>query len=382
MGKSLQVSVVDQEKLGQWIAAHGTPQQVALRCRIVVEAAGGKSDLAIAKQLSVNRHTVNLWRKRFLAEGLDGLWDIAPGRGRKPTYEIDKIAAVVDATLQTRPAGMTHWSCRTMAQSQGIGKSTVSNIWRAHKLQPHRTKTFKLSRDPKFLEKTTDVVGLYLNPPQEAVVLCVDEKSHIQALDRTQPALPIKKGRCGTMTHDYKRNGTTTLFAALDTLKGRVVGECHSRHRHREFLKFLRRLDIEFPGQVPLHLVMDNYGTHQHEKVKQWLKRHPRFVPHFVPTSSNWLNLVERWFGHLDNKAIRRGVFRSVADLQESIDAFLAAWNTDPKPFVWTATVESIQEKLNRCRQTLEKIQPGCTSPKSRKRVPTLSSYLLDTTLG
>jgi len=345
MGKSLQVSVVDQEKLGQWIAAHGTPQQVALRCRIVVEAAGGKSDLAIAKQLSVNRHTVNLWRKRFLAEGLDGLWDIAPGRGRKPTYEIDKIAAVVDATLQTRPAGMTHWSCRTMAQSQGIGKSTVSNIWRAHKLQPHRTKTFKLSRDPKFLEK-------------------------IQALDRTQPALPIKKGRCGTMTHDYKCNGTTTLFAALDTLKGRVVGECHSRHRHREFLKFLRRLDIEFPGQVPLHLVMDNYGTHQHEKVKQWLKRHPRFVPHFVPTSSSWLNLVERWFGHLDNKAIRRGVFRSVADLQESIDAFLAAWNTDPKPFVWTATVESIQEKLNRCRQTLEKIQPGCTSPKSRKRVP------------
>jgi len=201
-------------------------------------------------------------------------------------------------------------------------------------------------------------------------------------MDRTQPGLPIKKGRCGTMTHDYKRNGTTTLFAALDTLKGRVVGECHSRHRHQEFLKFLRRLDIEFPGQVPLHLVMDNYGTHKHEKVKQWLKRHPRFVPHFVPTSSNWLNLVERWFGHLDNKAIRRGVFRSVADLQESIDAFLAAWNTDPKPFVWTATVESIQEKLNRCRQTLEKIQPGCTSPKSRKRVPTLSSYLLDTTLG
>ena len=269
-----------------------------------------------------------------------------------------------------------------MAESQGVSKSTVNNIWRAHKLQPHRAKKFKLSRDPKFLEKTTDVVGLYLNPPQEAVVLCVDEKSHIQALDRTQPALPIKKGRCGTMTHDYKRNGTTTLFAALDTLKGRVVGECHSRHRHREFLKFLRRLDIEFPGQVPLHLVMDNYGTHKHEKVKQWLKRHPRFVPHFVPTSSSWLNLVERWFGHLDNKAIRRGVFRSVADLQESIDAFLAAWNTDPKPFVWTATVESIQEKLTRCRQTMEKIQPGCTSPKSRKRVPPLSSYLLDITLG
>ena len=237
MGKSCQVSAVDREKLGQWIAAHGTPQQVALRCRIVVAAAAGKSDVAIAEELAVSRHTVNLWRKRFSAEGLDGLWDIAPGRGRKPVYEIDKIAAIVDATLQTKPAGMTHWSCRTMAQSQGIGKSTVNNIWRAHKLQPHRTKTFKLSRDPKFLEKMTDVVGLYLNPPQEAVVLCVDEKSQIQALDRTQPGLPIKKGRCGTMTHDYKRNGTTTLFAALDTLKGRVVGECHSRHRHQEFLK-------------------------------------------------------------------------------------------------------------------------------------------------
>ena len=255
-----------------------------------------------------------------------------------------------------------------MAESQGVSKSTVNNIWRAHKLQPHRTKKFKLSRDPKFLEKMTDVVGLYLNPPQEAIVLCIDEKSQIQALDRTQPGLPIKKGRCGTMTHDYKRNGTTTLFAALETLQGKVVGECHQRHRHQEFLKFLRRLDREFPGKGPLHLVMDNYGTHKHEKVREWLKRHPRFVPHFVPTSSSWLNLVERWFGHLDNKAIRRGVFLSVADLQASIEAFLTAWNQDPKPFVWTATVESIQEKLTRCRRTLEQIQPGCTSPKSRKR--------------
>ena len=189
-----------------------------------------------------------------MTKGLDGLWDIAPGRGRKPTYPIDKIAAIVDATLQTKPAGMTHWSCRTMAQSQGVSKSTVNNIWRAHNLQPHRTETFKLSRDPKFLEKMTDVVGLYLNPPQQAIVLCVDEKSQIQALDRTQPGLPIKKGRCGTMTHDYKRNGTTTLFAALETLQGKVVGECHERHRHQEFLKFLRRLNIEFPGNVPFHL--------------------------------------------------------------------------------------------------------------------------------
>ena len=299
MGKSVQLSTVEQQKIEQWIAAHGTPQQVALRCRIVMSAAAGESDVAIAQRLAVNRNTVILWRKRFGDEGLDGLWNIAPGRGRKPLYPIDKIAAIVDATLQTKPAGMTHWSCRTMADSQGVSKSTVNNIWRAHNLQPHRTKTFKLSRDPKFLEKMTDVVGLYLNPPQQAIVLCVDEKSQIQALDRTQPGLPIKPGRCGTLTHDYKRNGTTTLFAALETLQGKVVGECHARHRHQEFLKFLRLLDTEFPGDIPLHLIMDNYGTHKHAKVKAWLKRHPRFVSHFVPTSSSWMNLVERWFGHL-----------------------------------------------------------------------------------
>src|ERR1022692_2670320 len=370
MALSSSLSVSEQQQIQQWVAAHGTPQQVALRCRIVLVAADGQSDVAIAQQLSVNRKTVILWRQRFSEQRLDGLWEIAPGRGRKPNYDTDKIAAIVNATLQTKPEGMTHWSCRTMAQSQGVSKSTINNIWRAHNLQPHRTKTFKLSRDPKFLEKMTDVVGLYLNPPQQAIVLCVDEKSQIQALDRTQPGLPIKKGRCGTMTHDYKRNGTTTLFAALETLEGKVVGECHQRHRHQEFLKFLRRLNAEFPGDVPLHLIMDNYGTHKHAKVKAWMKRNPRFVPHFVPTSSSWMNLVERWFGHLDNKAIRRGVFLSVADLQTSIEAFLTVWNQNPKPFVWTATVESIQEKLTRCRRTLEQIQPGCTSPKSRKRKP------------
>jgi transposase len=252
-----------------------------------------------------------------------------------------------------------------MARSQGVSKSTINNIWQAHQLKPHRVKTFKLSRDPKFLEKMTDVIGLYLNPPEQAIVLCVDEKSQIQALDRTQPGLPIKKDRCGT---GHKRNGTTTLFAALEVLQGKVIGQCHQRHRHQEFLKFLRTLDQEFPGKVPLHLVMDNYGTHKHEKVRNWLKRHPRFVLHFVPTSSSWLNLVERWFGHLDQKAIRRGVFRSVEELKASIDASLTAWNKDPKPFVWTATVESITEKLSRCRRTLEKIQPACTSPRSRKR--------------
>src|SRR6267143_2021928 len=329
VGKSSQLSEVEQLKLQQLTAAHGTPQQIALRCRIVLAAAAGDSDVTIAKQLAVNRNTVILWRKRFGDEGLDGLWDIAPGRGRKPTYQIDKIAGIVDATLQTKPAGMTHWSCRTMAQSQGVSKSTVNNIWLAHKLQPHRTKTFKLSRDPKFLEKMTDVVGLYLNPPQQALVLCVDEKSQIQALDRTQPGLPIKKGRCGTMTHDYKRNGTTTLFAALEIAQGKVIGQCYGRHRHQEFLKFLKRLDEEFPGEVGLHLVMDNYGTHKHPRVQRWLKRHGRFIPHFIPTSSSWLNLVERWFGELTGKRIRRGVFVSVEDLQKAIVEFLATWNTD-----------------------------------------------------
>jgi Homeodomain-like domain len=249
---------LEQQKIQQWTAAHGTPQQVAVRCRIVLAAAAGESHVALAERLSVNRNTVILWRKRFRDEGLDCLWDIAPGRGRKPLYQRDKITAIVDATLHTKPAGMTPWSCRSMAQSQGVSKSTVNNIRRAHNLQPHRTQTFKLSRDPKFLEKMTDVVGLYRNPPQQAIVLCVDEKSPIQALDRTPPGLPMKKGRGGTMTHDDKRNGTTTLFAALEILQGKVIGEGPERHRQQEFLRFLRRLDAEFPGDIPLPLIMDH----------------------------------------------------------------------------------------------------------------------------
>jgi transposase len=368
MVAAYELSPAEEQQLRQWSSAHGTPQQVAQRCRIVLAHSEGHSDSAIARALSINRKTVILWRDRFAEQRLDGLWEIAPGRGRKPTYDSDKIAAVVQATIETQPPGMTHWSCRSLAESQGISKSTVNTIWQAHKLQPHRSETFKLSRDPRFLEKLTDVVGLYLNPPDQAIVLCVDEKSQIQALDRTQPGLPLKKGRCGTMTHDYKRNGTTTLFAALETLQGKVIGRCYQRHRHQEFLKFLRTLDEEFPGDVPLHLIVDNYGTHKHARVQSWLKRHPRFVLHFVPTSSSWLNLVERWFRELDDKAIRRGVFLSVGDLKAAIEAFLASWNDNPNPFVWTATVESITEKLARCRQTLERIRPGSTAPPSRRR--------------
>lgn len=371
---ALTLNSSQQQQIRQWLSAHGTPQQVALRCRIVLAAAAGQTENATARQMGTNRKTVTLWRARWAERGLESRWEIAPGRGRKPTYGPKKIKAIVDATLQTKPAGMTHWSCRLMAKTQGVSKSTLSNIWQSHQVKPHRVKRFKLSRDPKFLEKLTDVVGLYLNPPQQAMVIGVDEKSQIQALDRTPPGLPLKKGRCGTMTHDYKRHGTTTLFAALEVLEGRVIGQCFERHRHQEFLRFLRHLDQEFPGEVPLHLVMDNYGTHKHPKVRAWLPRHPRFVPHFVPTSSSWLNLIERWFGELTTQRVRRGSFYSVEDLENAISEFLAVWNEHPKPFVWTATVASIKGKLSRCRQTLEQIQPGCTQPRRRKRRKTLSS--------
>jgi transposase len=364
----LDVSEDQRKQIEQWLAALGTPQQVALRGRIILAAGHGKSEAAIAAEMNVNRKTVRLWSERFVAEGLPGLWEVAAGRGRKPTYTAERIKEVIDATLQSKPKGMTHWSCRLMAANQGMSKSTVSNLWRSHNIKPHRTKTFKLSRDPKFLQKLTDVIGLYLNPPDKAIVLCVDEKSQIQALNRTQPGLPLKKGRCGTMTHDYKRNGTTTLFAALDLLQGKVIGDCHKRHRHQEFLKFLRRIDREFSGKSPLHLVLDNYGTHGTAEVKAWLKKNPRFVMHYVPTSCSWLNLIERWFAELTNKRIRRGSFLSVDDLTTAIEEFLSAWNENPKPFVWTATVDSIVAKLTRCRQTLEQIQPGCTVPKTRKR--------------
>jgi transposase len=364
-----------RRQLEQWVAAHSTPQQVALRCRIVLAAAADRNNVAIGAELGVDVKTVALWRARFVAAGAHGLWEIAPGRGRKPVHGPEKVKAIVEATLHTRPKGATHWSCRTMAEALGVGKDMVSDIWRAHNIKPHRIKRFKLSRDPHFLEKLTDVLGLYLNPPEQAIVLCVDEKTQIQALDRTQPGLPLKKGRMGTMTHDYKRNGTTCLFAALELLQGKVIGECYGRHRHQEFLKFLRRIDREFPGNVPLHLVMDNYDTHQHPNVQAWLKRHRRFKFHFTPTSGSWLNLVERWFAELTNKAVRRGSFTSVEDLQLAIEQFLEAWNDSPKPFVWTASIESITQKLARCRQTLEAIKPGCTTPRSRKhKAPVIST--------
>jgi len=348
--------ITDDQKrtLETWIRALNTPQSIALHSRIILLAADGLSNVKIARELNVSRPTVILWRERFAKGGPDALTEILPGRGRPVTYSAEKVQSIIEATTQTKPPAATHWSTRSMAKAQGISKATVQRIWNAHGLQPHRSEAFKLSTDRKFTEKLTDVVGLYLNPPDKAIVLCVDEKSQIQALQRTQPGLPIKKGRCGTMTHDYKRNGTTTLFAALNTLNGRVIGECMARHRHQEFLRFLRWLDKEYPGQTPLHLILDNYGTHKQPKVKQWLEKHPRFNLHFTPTSLSWLNLVERWFRELTEKRIRRDSFKSVPELIAAIEEYLAVTNASPKPFVWHKSTQAIPDKIAKCKAVYE----------------------------
>ena len=319
-------------------------------------AAAGEANTRIAERLGVTVVTVRSWRARFAQAGLADLGVVRPGRGRKPSISAEKVAAIVHATLQEKPPGETHWSCRSMAKAQGVSPATVQRIWSARGLKPHRLETFKLSNDKRFEEKLVDVVGLYLNPPEKAVVLCMDEKSQIQALDRTQPSLPMKKGRAGTMTHDYKRNGTTTLFAALDVLTGTVIGQCLPRHRNIEVLKFLRTIDREVPKGLQIHLILDNYSTHNHANVKKWLAKHPRFHLHFTPTSSSWLNLIERWFGKLTDKAIRRGVFQSVPELTTAIEAYLAATNDNPEPFIWTATADQILAKVRRGRVTLNQL--------------------------
>ncbi len=332
------------------------PHRQVQRARVLLLAADGTANTSIAASVGVSAATVKTWRERFEQEGLKDLGVVRPGRGRKPQISDEKVAEIVHATLNEKPRAQTHWSCRTMAKAHGVSPSTVQLIWSARGLKPHLVKTFKLSTDTRFEEKLVDVVGLYLNPPEKAVVLCMDEKSQIQALDRTQASLPLKKGRAGTMTHDYKRNGTTTLFAALDVLTGKVIGQCLPRHRHIEFLKFLRTIDREVPAGLKVHLILDNYSTHKHENVKTWLAKHPRFHLHFIPTSSSWLNMVERWFGKLDDKAIRRGVFQSVPDLITAIETYLTANNTNPTPFIWTATAEQIMAKVRRGRLALDTI--------------------------
>jgi len=336
--------------------SRAAPHRQVQRARVLLRAADGVANTQIAASVGVSPATVKSWRERFEQEGLKDLGVVRPGRGRKPQISDEKVAEIVHATLHDKPEGQTHWSCRTMARAHGVSPATVQLIWSARGLKPHLIKTFKLSNDKHFEEKLVDVVGLYLDPPEKAVVLCMDEKSQIQALDRTQASLPMKKGRAGTMTHDYKRNGTTTLFAALDVLSGKVIGQCLPRHRHEEFLKFLRTIDREVPTGLQVHLILDNYSTHKHASVKKWLTKHPRFHLHFIPTSSSWLNMVERWFGKLDDKAIRRGVFKSVPDLIATIETYLTANNTNPTPFAWTATAEQILTKVRRGRVALEAI--------------------------
>jgi transposase len=348
------LSTDEEATLDAWARSRSLPLRQVQRAQIIQLAANGVESQEIARVLAVSRPTVQLWRERFLGLRLAGLEKDAPRPGRLPRIAEARIKAIVDATLHTKPANATHWTTRTMAQAQGVSAATVRRIWRQHQLKPHLTRTFKLSRDKQFLEKLYDVVGLYLNPPDRALVLCVDEKSQIQALDRTQPGLPLKKGRCGTMTHDYKRNGTTTLFAALSMLDGHVIGECMPRHRHQEFIRFLKKVDVETPADLELHLIIDNYATHKHPRVTSWLRRHPRFRLHFTPTASSWLNLVERWFRDLTDKRIRRGSFEQVPELIATIDDYIAQSNQNPHIFVWTASAESILAKIAKCKEAFD----------------------------
>jgi len=323
---------------------------------VLLFAVEGLANARIATRVGVSPATVRAWRARFAQEGLAKLGTVRPGRGRKSTIPQTKIDEIVELTRHSKPAGQTHWSCRTMAQRVGVSPATVQRVWAARGLKPHLVHAFKLSNDPRFEEKLIDVVGLYVNPPEQAIVLCLDEKSSVQALDRTQPSLPMVKGRAETMTHDYKRHGTTTLFAALDVLTGRVIGECLPRHRHTEFLRFLKTIHREVPKGLDVHLICDNYATHKHAAVRDWLDKHPRFHLHFTPTSSSWLNLVERWFRELTDKALRRGVFHSVPDLITKIEDYLTAHNDNPKPFVWTATADDILTKVARGRVALQAV--------------------------
>ena len=343
--------------LERWARGRTTPARLVRRAQIVLRAAAGEQNRVIAQELGVERTIVARWRNRFAAQGLVGIEKDAP-RGGRPATKRQRVARqIIEYTTQRRPKDATHWSTNSLARELGVSQSMVSRVWRANGLRPHRVRTFKISNDPQFVEKLTDVVGLYLDPPERALVLCVDEKSQIQALDRTQPTLPLKKGRCGTMTHDYVRHGTTTLFAALSLVTGLLIGTCLPRHRHQEFLKFLRQIDQQTPPELDLHLILDNYATHKHPAVRRWLQRHPRFHLHFTPTSSSWLNLIERWFREITDKRIRRGVFRSVKELVAAIDAYIAQHNRAPHSFSWTAKVETILEKIRRARAVLDKMQ-------------------------
>ena len=349
----------DKKKLEDAVKSKVSPARLVLRAKIVLLASQNIPNVEIAKRLSTTQNTARLWRNRFNEEGFKCLLKDRPrgaNHGGKNSEEQERLRRlIIKKTTTEKPPGETHWSTRSMAKAIGTTHSFVNRVWQQAGLKPHLHKTFKLSNDPYFEEKLVDVVGLYITPPDHAVVFSVDEKSSIQALDRTQPGLPIKPGRCATYTHDYKRNGTSTLFAALNVATGEVIGECKSRHRHQEFLSFLRLVEKQTDPSLALHIIVDNYSTHKHESVKKWLKRNKRVTLHFIPTSSSWLNLVERFFGLITEKAIRRGVFSSVAELEAAIHSFISAHNADPKPFAWTKSVEQILDKITRGRQALAK---------------------------
>jgi len=344
----------EQITIDTWAKSKTMPLRIVQRARIIQMAASNYENQEIAATLNISRPTVQLWRERFLSLRLPGIEKDAPRPGRIPKISIKKVHAIVEATLYTKPPNATHWSTRTMATRHGVSDTTVQRIWKRYNLKPHLIEAFKLSRDKKFVEKLYDVVGLYLNPPDKALVFCVDEKSQIQALERTQPLLPLRPGIPARQTHDYTRHGTTTLFAALNVLNGTVIGDCMPRHRHQEFIRFLQIINTKTPLDLDLHLIVDNYGTHKHPRVHRWIKRHPRFHLHFIPTSSSWLNMVECWFSGITSKRIRRGSFKNVKELIKAIKQYIESHNQNPKVFVWTASVESIMSKIAICKEALE----------------------------
>jgi transposase len=357
MRVAAKIILTDAERavLVRWSRGRSTAARLVLRANIVLLAAENKLNREIAAELGTLRKTVSVWRRRFAEGRAAAIEKDAPRGGRKPSQRDRLARKIIQKTTQERPSNATHWSTRTLAKELRTTQSMVQRVWKANGLKPHLTRTFKLSNDPQFAEKLVDVVGLYLDPPEHALVLCADEKTQIQALDRTQKGLPIHKGRCGTMTHDYKRNGTTTLFAAIDMAEGRLIGTCMEKHRHQEWIKFLRLIDAQTPPELDLHLIVDNYATHKHPRVKSWLKRHPRFHVHFIPTSSSWLNLIERWFREITDKRIRRATFRSVQQLIEAIEAFIQEHNDAPQAFTWTAKADDIMAKVRRARDVLDK---------------------------
>jgi transposase len=355
-GVEVRLGPGDRERLEAVVGSRNSPQKHVWRARIVLLSADRVGTLAIQRQTGKSKPTIWRWQERFMAAGVDGLLRDATRPGRKKRLPAATIERVVAMTLGQPSGEATHWTGRAMAKAAGISHRSVQRIWAAHGLKPHRVRLFKLSNDPQFATKVQDIVGLYVDPPEHALVLSVDEKSQIQALDRTQPGLPMKRGRCGTMTHDYKRHGTTTLFAALNVLDGKVIGQCMSRHRHQEFIRFLNTINRQTPAAQDVHLIVDNYATHKHPKVRAWLARHERFQFHFTPTSASWLNAVEGFFAKLTRRRLKRGVFTGIADLQAAINRFLRETNDDPKPFVWTADPDAIIEKIRRGKQVLESI--------------------------